>query len=106
MGVFVKGHVYIAVFVDNLLIMGPSTKEIQHIKDSLEKRFEMTDLRPCAYYLEMSVKRNRQNRAIFLSQRAYMKKVIRDFDIEDAKYMCTLISDKLKPPPDDYTYTP
>ena len=106
MGVFVKGHVYIAVFVDDLLIMGPSTKEIQHIKDSLEKRFEMTDLGPCAYYLGMSVRRDRQNRAIFLSQRAYIEKVIRDFGMEDAKHVCTPMSGKLEPPPDDYTCTP
>ena len=67
LGIFSKGHVYIAVYVDDLLIAGPDKKEIQEIKDALSNRFEMTDLGPCTYYLGMSVKRDRRNRTLRLS---------------------------------------
>src|SRR5438046_5186249 len=46
LGIFSKGHVYIAVYVDDLLIAGPSKTQIKEIKDALNKRFEMTDLGP------------------------------------------------------------
>ena len=86
MGVFAKGHVSIAVYVDDLLVMGPSLKEIQEVKDTLKRRFEMVDLRPCSYYLGISVKRDRQNREIYLSQQGYIEKILRDLGMEVSRY--------------------
>jgi hypothetical protein len=48
LGIFVRSNVYIAVYVDDLLIVGPSTAEIKKIKRSLRNRFQMTDLGPCS----------------------------------------------------------
>ena len=53
---------YIAVYVDDLLIVVPSIAEIKKIKRSLRNRFQMTNLGPCSYYLEISIQRDRQNR--------------------------------------------
>ncbi|RKL10241.1 hypothetical protein BFJ70_g16560 [Fusarium oxysporum] len=58
-GVFVKGHMFIAVYVDDLLIAGPSKDEIVAVKQALCNKFKMTDLGPCKYYLGMSVRRDR-----------------------------------------------
>ena len=55
MGIFAKGHTYIAVYVDDLLIAGPSKEEIQELKNALSNRFQMTDLGPCSYYLGMAI---------------------------------------------------
>jgi hypothetical protein len=74
---------YIAVFVDDLLIIGPSKANISTIKAKLSERFHMTDLSPCKYYLGMEVIRDRQNRALKLSQRSYLEKVPRDFGMWD-----------------------
>jgi hypothetical protein len=67
LGIFSKGHVYIAVYVDDLLIAGPSKAGIRKIKDALGQRFEMTDLGACTYYLGMSVTRDRRNRVLVLA---------------------------------------
>jgi hypothetical protein len=72
---------YIAVFVDDLLIIGPSKPDIDTIKRNLSERFHMTDLGPCRYYLGMEVIRDRPNRTIKLSQRSYLERVLRDFDM-------------------------
>jgi hypothetical protein len=72
---------YIAVFVDDLLIIGPSKPDIDGIKRKLSERFHMTDLGPCRYYLGMEVIRDRPNRTIKLSQRSYLERVLRDFDM-------------------------
>ena len=50
---------YIAVFVDDLLMVGPSKANISIIKAKLSERFHMTDLGPCKYYLGMEVTRDR-----------------------------------------------
>lgn len=81
LSVFVRDHVFIAVYVDDLLIFGPMKKEIQEIKDRLSERFKMTDVGPVAYYLGIEVTRDRPNRTIYLSQAGYIEKVIRDFDL-------------------------
>jgi hypothetical protein len=74
---------YIAVFVDDLLIIGPSKDDIEAIKGKLRERFSMTDLGPCKYYLGMEVIRDRQNRTLKLSQRSYLEKILRDFEMWD-----------------------
>ncbi|SMY30300.1 unnamed protein product [Zymoseptoria tritici ST99CH_1A5] len=74
--VFFRGHTFIAVYVNDLLIVRPKKPEIQEIKNQLSERFEMSDLGPCAYYLGMTVRRDRVNRKIFLGQRAYVEKFL------------------------------
>jgi hypothetical protein len=74
---------YIAVFVDDLLIIGPSKANISTIKTRLEDRFHMTDLGSCKYYLRMEVIRDRQNRTLKLSQQSYLERMLRDFGLWD-----------------------
>ena len=101
-GVFAKGHTYIAVYVDDLLIAGPSKEEIQDLKDALKNRFEMTDLGPCSYYLGMTVSRDRKNRTIRLSQRGYLAKIIKDFGMCEAKPQYTPMKSQLEKAPEGY----
>jgi hypothetical protein len=82
---------YVAVYVDDLLIVGPSIAEIKKIKRTLRNRFQMTDLGPCSYYLGMSIQRDRQNRVLYLSQEAYIDKVIRQFGLDDCNPVSTPI---------------
>jgi hypothetical protein len=83
-----KGN-YIAVFVDDLLIIGPSLADINDIKAKLNERFQMTDLGPCKYYLGMEVTRDRPNRTLKLSQQGYIEKVLREFQM----WNCSLKND-------------
>ncbi|KAJ5473962.1 hypothetical protein N7475_003528 [Penicillium sp. IBT 31633x] len=91
LGIFVRSNMYIAVYVDDLLIVGPSIAEIKKIKRSLRNRFQMTDLGPCSYYLGMSVQRDRQNRILYLSQEAYIDKVAHQFGISNGAPVSTPI---------------
>lgn len=83
LSIFVRSSMYIAVYVDDLLIIGPSIAEIKKIKRSLRNRFHMTDLGPCSYYLGMAIRRDRQNRILYLSQEAYVHKVLQQFGMSD-----------------------
>jgi hypothetical protein len=66
MSVFVKGTTFVAVYVDDLLIVGPHMEQINKLKQSLSSRFKMTDLGPCNYYLGLTIRRDRTNKAIYL----------------------------------------
>jgi hypothetical protein len=106
-GIFVRSNMYIAVYVDDLLIVGPSIAEIKKIKRSLRNRFQMTDLGPCSYYLGISIQRDRQNRKLSLSQEAYIDKVAHQFDIGNCAPIGTPI--ETSPLPEnspDYTCVP
>jgi len=106
LGIFSKGHVYIAVYVDDLLIAGPSKTQIKEIKDALNKHFEMTDLGPCSYYLGMSITRDRQNRIIWLSQHGYIEKLLKDFGMWECNPTATpMDTSKLEPMPEGYQVT-
>ncbi|SLM33332.1 gag-pol polyprotein [Lasallia pustulata] len=110
LGVFIQGNYYVAVYVDNLLLVGPKKSEIEKVKQSLNKRFKMTDLGLCSYYLGMSIRRDLVNWALFLGQRAYLDKVIHDFGTADCKPVSLLMDPNIKlqamlvdyePPPAD-----
>lgn len=102
-GVFSKGHIYIAVYVDDLLIAGPDKEEIAKLKKALSDRFEMSDLGPCNYYLGMSITRDRANKTIYLSQKAYLEKIIKELGQWDAHPNATpIVVNKIDEPSDDY----
>ncbi|KAJ6436310.1 Gag-Pol polyprotein [Purpureocillium lavendulum] len=104
-GIFVKGHTYIAVYVDDLLIAGPRTEEIQQLKTALGNRFQMTDLGPCSHYLGMVVTRDRKSRTIRLSQKAYIEKILKDFGMCEAKPQHTPMKTDQIEIPDNYEPT-
>ena len=103
LGVFTNGLIFIAVYVDDLLIFGSSKGEIQKLKGALSKRFHMTDLGPCSYYLGMTIQRDRRKREIRLSQKGYIEKILRDFDMWDSNPVLTpMDTSKLVKAEEDY----
>ena len=108
LGVFTWENYYMAIYVDDLLLVGPKKPEIEKVKQSLNKRFKMTDLGPCSYYLGMSVRRDLVNWALFLGQRAYLDKVIRDFGMAECKPVSLPMDPniKLQAMPADYEPPP
>ena len=83
--VFTNGTTIIAIYVDDILLAGPNKKEIQALKHKLRERFEMTDLGGCAYYLGMTVTRDRANRILRLGQAGYVQKFITDHGMWECK---------------------
>jgi len=52
---------YIAVFINDLFMVGPFKANIFIIKTKLSKRFYITDLGPCKYYFGIEVTKDQQN---------------------------------------------
>ena len=53
-------------YVDNVLIINRNKVIIKRIKDALNVKFHISNLKLCVFYLNMIVKRNRYNNIIRL----------------------------------------
>lgn len=54
-----NGEMFIAIYVDDLLIVGPDMKKIDALKAASSDRFKMTDLGECHFYLGIRIRRHR-----------------------------------------------
>ena len=64
--VFTNGCIFVAVYVDDLLIIGPDKAKIQELKNLLSAQFSMVDLGPIAYYLGMSITQDCKNHILHI----------------------------------------
>jgi len=58
--------VFLLLYVDNMLLIGPNLKMINEIKITLDKEFDMKDLGNGRKILGMEMERNRSNSCLFL----------------------------------------
>jgi hypothetical protein len=64
----------VGVYVDDLIISGPSVHEIRKFKSEMMSKFSMSDLGLLSYYLGIEVKQGESQ--ITLSQGAYARKIL------------------------------
>jgi hypothetical protein len=80
----VGSHLIILVlYVDDLILTSSDSKLLNHVKTSLKKKFEMTDLGFLHYFLGLHVLQT--NEGIFLSQSKYACDLLRCFHMDDCK---------------------
>ena len=80
-----KNGIIIAIFVDDLLLLGPYLAEISNLKKQLGDRFRMRDMGPISWYLGMEVIRDRPNRTLYINQSAFTQRMLEDLEMEDCK---------------------
>lgn len=86
----------VAVYVDDILILGKNKPQIQHLKTQLHQRFRMTDLGPVHMYLGMQIIRDRANRTIRINQQKYIRVILQRFQMEDCNAVSTPMETGLK----------
>lgn len=79
---------YIALYVDDLLMVGPSIDETERGLKRLESKYGIKRLGSAEYFLGIQVIRG-QYRLISLSQEAYLKDVLAGFNMTDGKAATT-----------------
>ncbi len=65
---------YVAVYVDDLQIVGPDLNLINRLKTDLASRFKMTDFGPTSHYLGMEVMQNKNT--ITVTQTMYIDQLL------------------------------
>ena len=94
--VFNNDKIIIAIYVDDLLIAELDKKFIRQIKKILHKRFQMIDINFFAYYLNMKITKNKQQRTLHFNQKIYLKKIIRDHDMWKFNAMSIFMNNNIK----------
>jgi len=75
----------VLVYVDDLVLAAAEVKDIDWIKDSLTKAFEMTDLGELSTFLGLEISRNRSQRLLTLHQARYISKILHRHSMQDAR---------------------
>ena len=71
------------IYVDDMIITGDDNEEIQNLKESLFKEFEMKDLGALKYFLGIEVLRS--GHGIFLRQKKYVLDLLAETGLLDCK---------------------
>ncbi len=88
-GVFVSEDIFIAIYVDDLLIMSKDILKLDDLQQELKTRFRMTDFGEVSHYLGIEVDINREKSEITLRQNTYLKKILQRFQMQDCIPMST-----------------
>ena len=81
--------IYLLLYVDDMLIAAKDKSEIAKLKAQLSSEFEMKDLGAAKKILGMEITRERHSGKLYLSQKGYIEKVLRRFNMHDAKPVST-----------------
>ena len=81
--------IFIAIYVDGLLLFEKNTSDLQKIQNKLKFRFRMIDFEKILHYLKMQI--NVENDLITFRQTTHLIKLLNKFNIIDCKSVNTLI---------------
>jgi hypothetical protein len=82
-------RIFIVVYVDDMLFIGPKGTVFDRAKEDLKKTFEMDDMGEAAYFVGVRITRDRQEKTISLCQDAYAKKILERFGMENCNPVAT-----------------
>ena len=99
---------FVAVYVDDLIILSNDKNEKQSLKEKLMKHLKMKDLGEIHHCLGIRVQRDRVAGTVSLDQQKYIEQVLGRFNMSDCNGVVTpldvnqdLFSDELFPDTDD-----
>jgi hypothetical protein len=84
----------VLVYVDDLIITGNNTEEIQRIRENLSIRFQMKELGELKHFLGLEVERTKDG--IFLGQQKYAKDLLQRYGMLDCKPIATPMDPNMK----------
>jgi Reverse transcriptase (RNA-dependent DNA polymerase) len=86
---------YIALYVDDLLIIGEDNSDVAYIKERLAAKFDMTDLGIAERYTGMEIKYN-DDRSIKIHQGDYLRALLKKHGMEDCNPLSTPLDPVIK----------
>nr|CAH67708.1 H0512B01.3 [Oryza sativa] len=84
----------VGVYVDDLVITGPSTREIEQFKEEMKAKFQMSDLGLLSFYLGIEVKQG--DDGISLNQGRYAQRIVESAGLKDCNPCATPMEERLK----------
>jgi hypothetical protein len=74
-------HVFLVLYVDDILLIGNDIPMLQVVKSSLRNSFTIKDLGETTYFFGIKIYRDRSKSLIRLSQSMYVDKVLKQFNM-------------------------
>jgi hypothetical protein len=78
-----RTKIYLAMYVDDLLLFDLNLNHLQNIQNKLKQRFKMTNLRQLSHYLDMKIIINQDQ--LILIQSIYLKKMFNQFEMKNCR---------------------
>ena len=88
-------YIYLLLYVDDMLIATKRMCEDDKLKSLLHKEFDIKDLGATNKIMSIEIRRDREERKLWLSQKNYIRKVLERFNMQDAKSISTPLANHL-----------
>lgn len=82
-----SGPLYILIYVDNILVLGPSASQIQRLISSLGTHFKLKDLGPASHFLGIEFRQHKDG--YLLTQASYITTILKNLWMEHCKPLPT-----------------
>ena len=82
-----NGPIYLLIYVDDILLLGPSLSQIQSLITSLSKSFKLKNLGPASRYL--GIEFQAVQNGFLLTQTQYLLSILRNLKMENCKPLPT-----------------
>lgn len=89
-------YIYLLFYVDDMLVASKNKQDIKSLKKLLSTEFEMKDLGTAKKILGMEISRDMSQFRLELSQSGYTEKVLKVFQMEQAKLVLTPLGIQFK----------
>ena len=76
---------YVAVYVDDMLLVGNKMNLIKEVKQQLSFKFDMKDIKPTHFILGVDIRRDKENKKLQLSRQKYIEEIMKRFNMQDCK---------------------
>ncbi len=90
-GVFVSKDIFIAVYTNDILILGQNISQLKKLQSVLKAHFCMTDLGEVSHYLSRTIDIKTNKAEITLKQMAYLEKILQRFNIQNYRLIPILM---------------
>ena len=77
--------VFIALYVDDLLILSNELNRLNKFKQDLSRVFDMKDIGEAQFVLGIQIIRDRKNRTLTISQCEYVKRIVGNLQLSDCR---------------------
>ena len=87
---------YIGVYVDDMILAGPTEQKIREVKRALSKRVEIKDLGKLHHFLSIAVKQDEERGRAWIDQPSYTRNLLERFEMQDCKPVTTPVDASVK----------
>lgn len=91
-----NSFIFLLLYVDDILIVANHLHDVNELNTKLGKEFDMKDLGAAKNILGMEIHGDRGANKLWLSQKSYVKGVLRKFDMSKAKHVSTQLENNFK----------